>query len=90
MTPEATPDQQRDCPHCDGLGGHEAGGPICCGNAEWECGASGCTGPIDGRYLTQCEACGGTGRAPDALCSPIVHGPGFNSNLRPLSYLGAR
>lgn len=51
------------CPHCDGLGGFPAGGPICCGNAEWECGASGCTGPIDGSYLERCQGCNGTGRA---------------------------
>jgi hypothetical protein len=49
------------CETCGGEGGFEAGGPICCGNAEWECGAPGCTGPIDGRYLEQCPACNGTG-----------------------------
>lgn len=49
------------CPDCGGEGGFEAGGPICCNNSDWECGASGCTGPIDGRYLEQCPTCEGTG-----------------------------
>ena len=52
------------CEACSGIGGFEAGGPICCNGSEWECGASGCTGPIDGRYLEQCSACLGTGQQP--------------------------
>lgn len=57
--------EREACPYCDGLGGHEAGGQVCCGNAEWECGARGCTGPIDHRYLEQCEGCGGSASMRD-------------------------
>lgn len=53
--------QDVECRQCGGEGQFEDGGPICCGNAEWECGAQGCTGPIDGRQLIQCQACHGTG-----------------------------
>lgn len=46
------------CPVCDDRGWIEvvAGGPECCGGSDWECGAPGCTGPRDGRYLEQ-ELC---------------------------------
>lgn len=54
-------DAQEPCEMCDGVGGFEAGGPQCCGGSQWECGASGCTGPIDGRYLEMCPACEGSG-----------------------------
>lgn len=60
-------DEREDftCPDCDGDGwtpgiDFEAG---CCGGSDWECGAQGCTGPVQIAVPTQeqCERCGGTG-----------------------------
>lgn len=64
----------RECADCGGQGGFEAGGDICCGGSHWECGASGCTGPIDGRYLEQCPTCLGTGTVPATSTPPASRG----------------
>jgi len=55
-------DELKKCPDCGGAGGFESGGEVCCGGSQWECGASGCTGPIDGRYLEECPTCEGSGQ----------------------------
>ena len=57
------------CPDCDGQGWsvgieHE---DRCCGGSDWECGASGCTGPIQEQIPVQipCERCSATGQSPN-------------------------
>jgi hypothetical protein len=55
----------RECPHCDGRGGFPVGGTQCCGGSDWECGASGCTGPIEEWTLEMCPACGGHGKVEE-------------------------
>lgn len=55
------------CPECCGEGwtvgtGYEA---ECCSGSDWECGAQGCTGPVQVQVPVQeqCERCLGTGDA---------------------------
>lgn len=57
--------EQEKCEACRGQGWVEdyeivAG---CCGGSDWECGASGCTGPVPEQEQIQvpCEACQSTG-----------------------------
>lgn len=52
---------EAQCPHCGGEGFFAEGGQRCCGNAEWECGGRGCTGPFDDYQQVLCEGCNGTG-----------------------------
>lgn len=63
--------EEYTCPDCDGQGwyvatGYESG---CCGGSDWECGARGCTGPIqiEVPIQEQCERCLGTGDIRAAL-----------------------
>lgn len=50
-----------ECPECDGQGWIGKSVPRCCGGSDWECGASGCTGPIEECEQEQCEYCRGSG-----------------------------
>lgn len=59
-----------ECLTCNGQGWVEDfySEPTCCGGSEWECGAAGCTGPVEQTVQTQvgCDDCQGTGFAtPD-------------------------
>ncbi len=64
------------CPDCDGEGWVQETDceDHCCGGSDWECGARGCTGPVQEMIpiQVQCERCLGTGdvRARDSGSGP--------------------
>lgn len=45
------------CPYCDDVGWTVEVETRCCGGSDWECGASGCTGPIQEQVQVECP-CG--------------------------------
>lgn len=55
----------KNCPECEGQGWVLGSTiePECCRQSEWECGASGCTGPtpVQVPVQEQCGTCGGHG-----------------------------
>lgn len=59
------------CPECGGEGWTQGVDyeDRCCGGSDWECGARGCTGPIQEQVPTQepCQACRGEGVIDAAL-----------------------
>ena len=54
-----------ECYTCNGQGWVEGveTEAACCGGSEWECGAAGCTGPVEQAVQIQvgCDDCQGTG-----------------------------
>jgi hypothetical protein len=54
------------CPECGGEGWAPVARERCCGNAEWECGATGCTGPTQEWEQEQCEYCLGSGTVAES------------------------
>lgn len=51
-------EEREPCPNCDDLGYTVRSVPRCCGGSDWECGASGCTGPIEDYEQEQCPCVG--------------------------------
>lgn len=51
-----------ECYTCNGRGWVEGVKAVCCGaTISWECGGSGCTGPIPEQTQEACPDCGGSG-----------------------------